>query len=893
MMHALKYPARHLAFCLLPFACVLPLALSASTPLPQDAGAAGTWHWLQKLATTASLMHTTAHPDDEHGGMLALASRGMGARVSLLTLNRGESGDNALGPQLFDGLGLIRTEELAVADRYYGVDRQYFTSVVDYGFSKRLEEAFDKWGRENVLRDVVRIIRTERPLVIVSRFQGDERDGHGNHQTAGLLTQQAFEAAANPAMFPEQIKAGLRPWQAKKLYLGGMREDEEWTVRVDTGQYGPWLGDSFDNFARTGLSFQRSQNSGRLTLSSGPNYGYYKRAGPGAPASGKEPDFFAGIDCSLPGLFNALGRPEPSEARGLLQPIDAAVQEAMRTFDGRDPSAIVPILARGLAAARSASDKLVSDPDASLILARKVDQFQIAINTALGLDLAAIAQPADLPEPTGPGAAFAPPPVMGAVVPGQSFEVRVQMSNRGGVSILPETVALDTDRGWQAQEIAPASVGPLARGQVLRRRFAVKLAADTPISTRPYFSRTSIQESIYRFSDEAQFGRSSTQPPAEAVVRYRVDDVAVEVRAIVRRREPKLPYGFVMRELRVVPAVSLTVAPATAVVPLAAATTRVAITVDLLNSRETGSKGTVTLRVPDGWNLEPSQASFTFARGGERASFRFAVTMPAIESRLYDVRAVATVDGRDYAEGFEEMDFRDLEARYLYRPSTLGVRGIDVTVVPGLRVGYVMGIGDQVPQAVQQLGYEVTLLDEKALASGNLQHYDAIITGTRAYAVREDLKTYNQRLQDYARNGGHLIVLYNTQELVPNEFAPFPGELTPRAEEVSEEDSPVEILVPNAPMLTFPNRITRADFDGWVEQRGSKFWSRWDAAYTPIIATYDKGQAPQQGGWLWAKTGKGHYTYFAYAFHRQLPYGVPGAYRLLANLLALGRSATP
>ena len=223
---------------------------------------------------------------------------------------------------------------------------------------------------------------------------------------------------------------------------------------------GPWLGDSFDNFARTGLSFQRSQNSGRLTLSSGPNYGYYKRAGPGDPASGKEPDFFAGIDCSLPGLFNALGRPEPSEARGLLQPIAAAVQEAMRTFDGRDPSAIVPILARGLAAARSASDKLVSDPDVALILARKVDQFQIAINTALGLDLAAIAQPADLPEPTGPGAAFAPPPVMGAVVPGQSFEVRVQMSNRGGVSILPETVALDTDRGWQAQEIAPASVGP-------------------------------------------------------------------------------------------------------------------------------------------------------------------------------------------------------------------------------------------------------------------------------------------------------------------------------------------------------------------------------------------------------------------------------------------------
>ena len=352
---------QRLAFCLLPFAFCLVLSVSAASPLPQDAGASGTWQWLQKLATTASVMHTTAHPDDEHGGMLALLSRGVGARVSLLTLTRGEAGDNALGPQLFDGLGLIRTEELAVSDQYYGVDRQYFTSVVDYGFSKRLEEAFDKWGRENVLRDVVRIIRTERPLIIVSRFQGNERDGHGNHQTAGLLTQHAFEAAADPKMFPDQIQAGLRPWRARKLFIGGMREGEDWTVRVNTGQFSPWLGDSFDNFARTGLGFQRSQNGGRVTLSSGFNYGYYKRMGSGATAGAKEPDFFAGIDTSIPGLFKALGRPEPAGAAALLQPIDAAVQEAMRTFDGRDPSAIVPVLARGLAAARVAAAKLQAD----------------------------------------------------------------------------------------------------------------------------------------------------------------------------------------------------------------------------------------------------------------------------------------------------------------------------------------------------------------------------------------------------------------------------------------------------------------------------------------------------------------------------------------------------
>ena len=197
--------------------------------------------------------------------MLALLSRGQGARVALLTLNRGESGDNAIGPELFDAVGLIRTEELLIADRYYGVDRQYFTTMVDYGFSKRLDETLGKWGRENVLRDVVRVIRTDRPFVLIARFQGNERDGHGNHQTAGLITQEAFKAAADPKMFPEQIAAGLRPWQPLKLYMGGVRENEDWTIRVDTGAYDPVLGESYQTFASRGLSFQRSQNSGQFS----------------------------------------------------------------------------------------------------------------------------------------------------------------------------------------------------------------------------------------------------------------------------------------------------------------------------------------------------------------------------------------------------------------------------------------------------------------------------------------------------------------------------------------------------------------------------------------------------------------------------------------------------
>jgi hypothetical protein len=293
--------------------------------------------------------------------------------------------------------------------------------------------------------------------------------------------------------------------------------------------------------------------------------------------------------------------------------------------------------------------------------------------------------------------------------------------------------------------------------------------------------------------------------------------------------------------------------------------------------------------MPTGWKSEPASQPFLFARSGERSSYRFTVIPTSIDAKPYTIEAVATASGKEYKEGYELIDHRDLEVRYLYRPSTIEMRGVNVTTVAGLKVGYVMGVGDSVPQGLQQLGAQVTLLDERALASSDLSVYDTIMTGTRAYAVREDLKTYNSRLLDYARNGGNVVVLYNTQELVPDTFAPFPGELPRSAEEVSEEDSPVTILAPTQQSFNWPNKITAADFDGWVEQRGSKFFTKWDKAYTPMISTFDKGQAPQSGGWLTADVGKGKWTYFAYALHRQLPYGVAGAYRITANLLALGK----
>jgi LmbE family N-acetylglucosaminyl deacetylase len=865
------------------FVAARPAALVAADPLPQDRGAVGTWQKLLKLRTIGSVMHTTAHPDDEHGGLLAMLSRGDGARVSLLTLNRGEAGDNAIGPELFDALGLIRTEELLRADQYYGVDAQYFTTVIDYGFSKRLEEALVKWGRENLLRDVVRVMRIERPLVVVARFQGNERDGHGNHQTAGLITQEAYKAAADPNVFPEQIGEGLRPWQPLKLYMGGMREVEDWNLRVDPAVYSPWLGDSYANFARTGLSFQRSQNGGRNDPQPGPAYAYYKRLASQVSSGAKETGVFDGIDTGITAVFATLKHPAPANAPALLGAIKLEVEAAVQAFRMDDPSATVPALARGLAATRNAVQQLAADPDAVQMLKVKEQQFADAINTALGIDFGAVAQPADLPEPTGPLAAFAPPATMAPVIPGQAFDVKVRFTNRGSADV---SVASVNVAGSMA---TPSPARTLGRDRTLTLMARITVPSDAAF-TRPYFSRPSIVESRYTVSNIGSLHQPASAPPFVAAVRYSVGGVPVDISAPVTRREAQLPYGYATRELAVVPAIAVTVSPRQAIVPQAMANKSVRLQVELTNNAQAGSKGELSLKLPAGWKSEPASIPFAFARPGEKSRYQFAVAIPAIENREYRIDAVATSGERRYQGGYDVIEHRDLETRYLYRDAISRVRGVDVKIAPGLKVGYIMGVGDDVPAGIAQLGAQVQLLSEQDLAAADLQPFDAIMTGTRAYAVRDDLRTYNQRLLDYVKNGGNLIVLYNTPaEFDPNQFAPFRGQLPRNAEEVSEEDSPVRILAASRPELTTPNAITNADFDGWVEQRGSKFFSDWDQAYTPMIETHDQGQPPQRGGWLTARYGQGHYTYFAYAFHRQLPYGVPGAYRLLANLLSLGK----
>src|SRR4029453_13155718 len=321
----------------------------------------------------------------------------------------------------------------------------------------------------------------------------------------------------------------------------------------------------------------------------------------------------------------------------------------------------------------------------------------------------------------------------------------------------------------------------------------------------------------------------------------------------VTRREPQPPYGSVTRELAVLPAIAVNVSPHQAIVPLSMRDKSVLVRVDLVNNASAGNSGQLALTLPAGWTSMPASLPFSFTRPGEKATYRFIVRPGVIDGRDYHIEAIATVNGNEFKTGYEVIEHRDLETRYLFHDAIVRVRGVDVRIAPGLQVGYVMGVGDEVPAGIMQLGVQVRPLEAPDLASGDLSQYDAIMTGTRAYAARDDLRTYNRRLLDYVQNGGNLIVLYNTPaEFDPNVFAPYPAQLPRDAEEVSEEDSPVTILAPARREFTTPNAIASTDFDGWVEQRGSKFFSQWDRAYTPMIETHDQGQAPQRGGWVTA-----------------------------------------
>jgi len=892
--------------------------------LPVDRGASALWQTLKKLHTRASLIMFTAHPDDEDGGVLAYESRGQGARVALLTLNRGEGGANVMSPDYWDALGLVRTEELLAAGRYYGV-QQYFTRVVDYGFSKTKEECLGKWGHDRVLYDAVRVVRMTRPLVVTSVFVGGPTDGHGNHQVAGQMAQEVFNAAGDPDKFPDQIKAGLRPWTPLKVYARvpfmmvsdkGMYDyatgkwtpvgvynyvDQRWepgkvsaNVQIPEGDYAPPLGLNYLQISRAGLGFQRSQNGGTSIPAAGEETSPYHRFASRVPAAAEEQSFFDGVDVSLGGIASLVQGGDEAFLKTGLSRINSLVEQAMSNFSADHPEEIAPELAEGLKATSALIEQVqgsqlsdTSKYDVTHELKVKQAEFNDALAQALGFSMQAAIAPEH--EPSGPFAAFMrTPDSFQTAIPGQHFWVKVHGAVQSPESVELTRIDLQTPQGenWTVHSEGDAATGMLGKNQARDQRFTVEVP-ESAVVTRPYFTRTDIEQPYYDINDSRDLNLPLEPYPLSAWVRFTYQGASVEVGQVVQTVQHVNGLGTVLNPVPLGPAVSVSISPEAGIVPLEDKSFDLAVR---LHSNVKGpAEGTVRLDLPPGWTSSPASAHFSLQHDGEDQPLSFEVRPANLEEKPYTVTAVAEYGSREYREGYHTVGYSGLRPYNLYRPATYRTTGVNVKVAQGLNVGYVMGSGDDVPQALENLGIKVHQLASQDLASGDLSRYDLILLGVRTYAVRDDLIAYNSRLLDYVQNGGTVVVQYNTPEFDHN-FGPYPYSMTENPEEVTDEASKVTILEPSNPVFVWPNQITTRDFEGWVEERGSKFMKTWDPRYTALLETHDADQDPQKGGLLYARYGKGTYVYCAYAFYRELPEGVPGAYRIFANLVSLPKN---
>jgi LmbE family N-acetylglucosaminyl deacetylase len=863
------------------FVSGIPLRSGAQVRPTYDLGADGVTQALLRLQTTGSVLHVGAHPDDEDSAFVARLARGDHARVAFLALTRGEGGQNLIGTELFDALGIIRTEELLQARRLDG-GRQFFGRMFDYGFSKTLTEARSKWNEREALADVVRVIRMFRPLVIYARHTGTPTDGHGHHQFAGYITPLAFKAAADPTQFPEQLKEGLRPWQAKKLYQGtgggGLSVAADGAaLQVQTGIFDPVLGRTYREIAIEGRNQHKTQETGTI-----------EPLGPASSAlrlnaslvAGRESSVFDGIDTRLTGIAGIAGLPEGA-LRSELQAIDAAIRRAIDGYRPLSPEQVVPALVDSLRAVRTAraSAKVVNAPaearsDADFLLAVKEEQLNDAVARAASV----VVDPLSDVE---------------TVIPGNSIIVAVRTFLGPSSPAKVVRAAVTAPQGWQldvtdAEGSFPAQ--PAARREVPSHvaRYRVTVPTNAPL-TQPYHLEQPRQGDMYRWSDGAPKGLPFDPPMLRATVTLDIAGTAIDVVRPVEFRYADPVRGELRRDVNVAPLVAVGLDSKLLVVPLGTTANEQRVLVRTRTFSTQPTNGTLRLRLPSGWTSAPAEAAFTLRSLEDRATTPFTVTAPAGRSAgSFEIGVEAVVNGTSYTRDVQEIAYPHIQTHRLYWPAALTAHVVDLKVAL-VKVGYIMGSGDQVPDALRQMGVAVTLLDDETLADGDLSVFDTVVVGIRASEARPAFIANHDRLLQYVTRGGTLIVQYQQGDYIARKLPPFPVNSSTNSR-VVDETAPVRILAPAHPVLTFPNRITAADFSGWVQERNLWAFTDFDPRYTPLLETADPGEPPQTGGEVYAEIGKGRYVYTAFAWFRQLPAGVPGAYRQFANLVSLSKA---
>jgi LmbE family N-acetylglucosaminyl deacetylase len=898
-------------------------AQALADDVPINHGAAAVQQLLMKLRTRASMMMIVAHPDDEDGGFLTYESRGQGTRVAMLTLNRGEGGQNLMSADFDDALGLIRTQELLAADRYMGVD-QFFGTEVDFGFSKTKEESLEKWTHDRVLYDAVRCVRLYRPLILASVFVGGVTDGHGQHQVAGEITQEVYTAAADPKVFPEM---GLPPWAPLKVYARTpfFRVSAQGMYDYATGKYAPPVfhnyvtgtdinhepsatvtiheseasnrlgmnGDTYVQFARRGLALQKSQNGGMGR--GGPNggtgnveVGYTLMASRVATQAETEQTPFDGIDTSLLAIAG-LAPDAPIELHQslveTLTDLDRLVAQATSVFAPEHLEAT----AGPLRAAMGRLDSLLATVETSGFdatqkfnvrheLRIKRTQLERTIELALGVGASSTMHVSG----------------DGRLVPGRAFEVRTTLKTESSepLTLLSATLRIASPRGDANPATVPAQ--PIATPTLVRAgapvtlMFEDRLPTDTPV-TRPAFSRPSLEQPYYNVANPALRNAPSAPAPLVAVILVRDATGAVlEMDSAVgtETAEPATPRQIA----QVVPALSISIAPSAGIV--AADEPSFSLTSDVKPFLRKAELPKLVL--PKGWTSK-AHASDPLPPEGANLPERWVVSPAKAETgQSYKVRATVALEGREYSESYRPIGYPGLAYTYYYSPALYRASAVDVTVAPGLKVAYLPGTGDSVPEFLPNLGVTPEIIRVRDVTVESLRPYDAVVLGVRAYAAHPELAGKGSApLMDYAKGGGVVILQYNNARFGDAE-SPYaistPQSSGDHAHDVVDESQPVAVLEPSAALLTWPNRITSADFNNWVEERGHGFAGTWAPQWSALLETHDEEQDQQKGGLLVAPVGKGAYIYCGLALYRQLPEGVPGAYRLFANLLSYGKN---
>jgi LmbE family N-acetylglucosaminyl deacetylase len=879
---------------------------------------------LRKLDTVGNFMMTTAHPDDENNAMLAYFAHGKGFRASLVTATHGEGGQNEIGPELFVPLAVLRTEELAAAHRFDGAE-QYFTRAIDFGYSFSVEETLEKWGHQEILGDFVRMIRTIRPDVIVG-FVFDGDGGGQHHQTSSRLTLEAFRAAADGSRFPEQIKEGLRPWQALKFYytagFGGPpgargaqgAPGAQGSVEAPTSLnfaggdvFDPVLGRTYNEVGGEARSMHKCQGMSQLLPLPAGGGG---PMGPGGVRAYRlrdtvlsggvarsEREIFDGVDTSLRSLLRfvspsagATGDKSDSAVADLgnrLDQIAAAVADARKALADGGTAAAAPSIARGLKGVRDLRASLTTLNESArfeidLRLAQKEKQFEQALVLAADVRLDAIARD-------------------GLVPAGQPVAVQLIAAKRG---TMPFTVSANIDGLVSGpKDDGQACSGELTDAGHVTCTRSMLVPADAKL-TAAHFHNGPVG-ARYVFDADVPFGLPFRPTPYTATFKLAIAGTPVEMTVPIQARsEGDIFSGEKRFEIHVVPAFAVTTTPEIVVVSTngleGPSPPGREVRVTVTNHASGVAAGDVNLEVPPGWRATPATQPVRFTREDESITVRFTLQPPSRAvlaaaamkpgGNHFTVKASVTSAGKIYAQGYQVVEYPHTTRRHVLLAPQVNVKALDVRVRPNLSVGYVMGVGDEVPAALEQLGVKLTFLTPDDLAWGDLNRFDVIVTGVRAYERRADLRAYNQRLLDYAEAGGTVIVQYNKFEFNDAQYGPYPARVG--RERVTDENAELRVLAPNHAVFTAPNAIGRADWMGWVQERGLYFLDETgrDARYADLVEftePFPNNQGVKRGALVEARIGKGRWLYVGLGLWRQLPAGTDGAYRLMANLLSL------